>query len=153
MDERIEQVLQSMGDPPGASYLRYIYAVQQLDVDGAVEHLHRFFDFGVSGRAVRGEGRDRPVFHWALLNLTSLHFRFGNMAPALQVRADNVKQGVCFVLTVCRRRWRRPCDSRSTQRITSASPPLFSGWSAAHPCALATVVTRALGSVWDRRNG
>jgi hypothetical protein len=88
MDKRIERVLQDMGDPPGASYLRYIYAVQQLDVDGAVEHLHRFFDYGVSGRAVRGDSRDRPVFHWALLNLTSLHFRFGNMAPALQVQVN-----------------------------------------------------------------
>jgi hypothetical protein len=38
-----------MGDPPGASYLRYIYAVQQLDADAAVEHLHRFFDFGGTG--------------------------------------------------------------------------------------------------------
>jgi hypothetical protein len=91
MSPRIERALQDMGDPPGASYLRYIYAVQQLDADAAVEHLHRFFDFGVSGRAVRGEGRDRPVFHWALLNLTSLHYRFGFMAPALLALEEAVR--------------------------------------------------------------
>ena len=94
LDARIDGMLQRMGNPPGGSYLRYLYALQHKDYPGAVSHLHRYFDYGMFGRALRNDRadiKDRPVFQWALLNLAGLHFRFGHMALALQALEETVR--------------------------------------------------------------
>jgi len=94
LDSRIDGMLLRMGNPPGGSYLRYLYAMQHKDYPGAVSHLHRYFDYGMFGRALRNDRadiKDRPVFQWALLNLAGLHFRFGHMALALQALEETVR--------------------------------------------------------------
>lgn len=94
LDSRIDGMLQRMGNPPGGSYLRYLYAMQHKDYPAAVAHLHRYFDYGMFGRALRNDrvdSKDRPVFQWALLNLAGLHFRFGHMALALQALEETVR--------------------------------------------------------------
>ena len=94
LDPRIDRMLHRMGNPPGGSYLRYLYSMQHKDYPAAVEHLHRYFDYGMFGRALRSERndiKDRPVFQWALLNLAGLHFRFGHMALALQALEETVR--------------------------------------------------------------
>jgi len=94
LDPRIDGMLQRMGNPPGGSYLRYLYAMQNKDYPAAIEHLHRYFDYGMFGRALRNDRadiKDRPIFHWALLNLAGLHFRFGHMALALQALEETVR--------------------------------------------------------------
>jgi len=94
IDPRIDGMLQRMGNPPGGSYLRYLYAMQHKDYPAAEAHLHRYFDYGMFGRALRNDRadvKDRPVFQWALLNLVGLHFRFGHMALALQALEETVR--------------------------------------------------------------
>ncbi|EKX47662.1 hypothetical protein GUITHDRAFT_137419 [Guillardia theta CCMP2712] len=94
IDPELEKALSKAGDPPGASYLRYLYAMQEGDITAAIDHLHRYFDYGMYGKALKAdkaEHRDKPVFHWALLNLAALHFRFGNMAMALQALEECVR--------------------------------------------------------------
>ena len=97
LSSRIDRVLRIMGNPPAASYLRYVYAVQQLDLEAALDHLHRFFDYAMLGRGGSqgqraSEGaRERPAFQWALLNLAGLHFRFGSMGPALKALEETVR--------------------------------------------------------------
>jgi len=93
LDPRVDGMLQRMGNPPGGSYLRYLYAMQHKDYPSAVSHLHRYFDYGMFGRALRNDRdiKDRPVFQWALLNLAGLHFRFGHMALALQALEETVR--------------------------------------------------------------
>ena len=41
MDPRLSRLLASPDAPPGASYLGYLYAVQQNDYTAALDHLHR----------------------------------------------------------------------------------------------------------------
>ena len=59
MDARMARMLTEPGAPPGASYLAYLYAMQQNDYTAAIDHLHRYLDFG---RTLRGDARDMPVF-------------------------------------------------------------------------------------------
>ena len=49
------------------SYLRYLYAMQHKDYPAAEAHLHRYFDYGMFGRALRSyraDVKDLPVFQW-----------------------------------------------------------------------------------------
>eukprot|EP00939_MAST-03C_sp_MAST-3C-sp1_P004691 g4691.t1 len=71
---------------PQAYLFRYMNCVASQNFTGALDALHRYFDYalcfgrGASSVGVGGDGRFR--LQYASLNLAILHFRFGHVAEA-----------------------------------------------------------------------
>jgi hypothetical protein len=56
-----------------------------------MEHLHRYFDYAMIGRAAGGTGRDKSMLQWAVLQLASVHFRLGHMQLSLLALEEAVR--------------------------------------------------------------
>ena len=56
-----------------------------------MEHLHRYFDYAMIGRAAGGTGRDKSMLQWAVLQLASVHFRLGHMPLSLLALEEAVR--------------------------------------------------------------
>ena len=68
-------------DLPRSSYLRFVASLYGREYLGALDHLHRYFDYaGSRGGPVspNDEKGARGVVQYAALNLACLHARFGH---------------------------------------------------------------------------
>jgi hypothetical protein len=57
---------------------RFLSCIRVGEYEGAIENLHRFFDFCLLNR-------ETPLYQYALLNLAILEHKFGHRQKALAV--------------------------------------------------------------------
>lgn len=58
---------------------RFLSCIRVGEYEGAIENLHRFFDYCLLNR-------ETPLYQYALLNLAILEHKFGHKQKALAVR-------------------------------------------------------------------
>ncbi len=66
----------------------YLACVHGGEFQGAVDNLHRYFDY--TCRSAAG-GREHGLIQYASLNLATLYFRFGYVAEAIQAMHETVR--------------------------------------------------------------
>ena len=95
-EEDIKGLLEVVPNLPQAFFLRYLNCLVHKEYQGAVENLHRYFDYAIrtlearangekdSAEVVRVRGKRRKsVFQLASLNMAALQFHFGRLDEAL----------------------------------------------------------------------
>jgi len=65
-----------------ACHVRFLSCIRVGEYEGAIENLHRFFDYCLLNR-------ETPLYQYALLNLAILEQKFGHKQKALAVRKSN----------------------------------------------------------------
>jgi tetratricopeptide (TPR) repeat protein len=72
---------------PKLHYLNHLLCIQRRDWQGALDNLHRYFDY-----CYYGVRRDSGMIaSYASLNLASLHYRFGHYDAALQCIQETIR--------------------------------------------------------------
>lgn len=106
-EREIQAMLSIWPDLPRAHYLRYLNNLHHGECQGAIDSLHRYFDYclrpggpgpanqnrlpGDGGTGDTGGGSGGLRTQYAVLNLAGLHFRFGNIDEALQAIRETVR--------------------------------------------------------------
>ena len=108
-EREIQALLDVVPTLPQAFFLRYLNCLFHNEYQGAVDNLHRYFDYSLRGletmanqedssdpttasTAVRGKRR-RAVEQYLSLNLAALHFHFGRLQESLLAVEETMRVG------------------------------------------------------------
>ncbi|EGG21392.1 anaphase promoting complex subunit 5 [Cavenderia fasciculata] len=90
--QRIEELRRLLPDANKSIYLGFLNCLYHMEFDGALEELHRYFDYCNSGsRGVGGGDNLNTLLPYAVLNLSKLHFQFGHYEEAYMSLQETIR--------------------------------------------------------------
>jgi anaphase-promoting complex subunit 5 len=77
-------------------YLRYLICIRKRDWEGAIDSLHRYFDYCYCDslpfqQAQPGTNTNGMIASYASLNLAALHYQFGHYGAAIQSIQETIR--------------------------------------------------------------
>ena len=93
-EEEVERLLQRHPELPRGQYLRYLNSTRHGEFSGAIDSLHRYFDYAIRRGGPNATGKtssSRNIVQYASLNLAALHFRLGHTALAFAAINETVR--------------------------------------------------------------
>ncbi|KAM3572265.1 hypothetical protein VYU27_005705 [Nannochloropsis oceanica] len=93
-EEEVERLLQRHPELPRGQFLRYLNSTRHGEFSGALDSLHRYFDYAIRRGGPNATGKtssSRNIVQYASLNLAALHFRLGHTALAFAAINETVR--------------------------------------------------------------
>jgi len=94
VEEEIEALLQQHPELPRGQFLRYLNSSRHREVAGALDALHRYFDYAIRRGGPNATGKtssSRNIVQYAALNLAALHLRLGHTDLAFAAIGETVR--------------------------------------------------------------